>query len=67
MRQFRNPRFAPEMLERRLSPSAIAPASVPAEVSSTTCPEPCPEPAPSPDGTPPIYYPPLPSGPAGPY
>jgi hypothetical protein len=33
MRRFRNPRYAPELLERRLSPSATAPP--PADVSTT--------------------------------
>ena len=35
MGRFRNPRYAPEWLESRLSPSAVV-AAVPAEVSTTS-------------------------------
>jgi hypothetical protein len=37
MRRIRNPRYAPEFMERKLSPSAIVPASVaPVDYSTTT-------------------------------
>ncbi len=65
MPRVRSPRYAPEMLERKLSPSGFHPLPYPpsqpwAVVSNPTPPPPVP-------GEPPIVYPgPLPIGPAGP-
>ena len=67
MARFRNPRYAPEFLERRLSPSAVVPRT--ADVRHTKGsdgdpPEPTPQPS---DGTPPTTTPtnpPTPSYPA---
>jgi hypothetical protein len=60
MRRFRNPRFAPESLERKLSPSGVAPVPVAAVVyvpSDTTT-------STSDDGgDPPVSTPGNPSGP----
>ena len=77
MRRFRNPRYAPESLERKLSPSgvslpvtaefaAICPvaATEPPPVPDPTDPN-CPDPSPAP-GEPPSGGPPTPKGPLEP-
>ena len=79
-RSFRNPQYAPEMLERKLSPSDIAVAPPPADVTTvdTTATAPAPTdttvvyvdayapvvPSDGSDG--PILVPPMPNGPTGP-
>jgi hypothetical protein len=63
----RNVRFAPEFLDRRLSPSSLLPADLSmmdAEVS--TMEDPDPTPTPDGDGEPPIVVTPPPVGPSGP-
>ncbi|MDB5352821.1 MAG: hypothetical protein JWN86_4068 [Planctomycetota bacterium] len=57
MARFRNPRFAPEFLEKKLSPSGLIPTPPPADVARFDDPEPLPEPEP---GLPPLP-PPLPT------
>ncbi len=55
----RNPRYAPESLESRLSPSSLGPdAAVPAQVSNHV---PFPDPIDYPEDIPP-YEPPIPPG-----
>lgn len=68
MGRFRNPRYAPEFLERRLSPSvSVGSLSTVSACVSTTCTtttlDSPPAPAPCPD---PTDLPPLPGGPTGP-
>jgi len=65
MGRIRNPRYAPEFLERRLSPSSFV-ASRPAAYSVTTTTDPT-EPPPGPgDGTPPVVPPTDPTTPGYP-
>ena len=64
MRRFRNPQYAPESLERRLSPASLGISSAPAVYGSVT-PPPCPVPTPD-TPVPPIDFPPAPGGPSGP-
>jgi len=61
----RNPRFAPETLETRLSPSSLG-LTVPAEVGGSCAVSDKSDPAPPPSGIPPVGPPPPPppSGPA---
>jgi hypothetical protein len=70
MRKIRNPRYAPEFLERKLSPSSSLAATVPAIVMSYDGP---PSPSPDPtdptsptDPTDPTPPPGSPGGPSGP-
>jgi hypothetical protein len=63
MAKLRNPRFAPEALERRLHPTVMIPIS--AEVYCMDDPEPLPDP--NGPGEPPPTPPILPGGPSGPY
>jgi hypothetical protein len=60
MRKIRNPRYAPEFLERKLSPSAMI-ATVPVTSQVYTLAG-DPPPPPPPDGLPPVP----PTGPPGP-
>jgi hypothetical protein len=63
MGKIRNPRYAPESLERKLSPSGFTPYAVYSPIYTT----PQPTPPPPGPGDPPIVHPaPLPIGPAGP-
>ena len=57
MARLRNPRFAPEFLERKLSPSGLIPTSY-VEVCRIDDPEPLPDPVPG--CPPPLPLPPLP-------
>jgi hypothetical protein len=76
MRQIRNPRYAPEFLERKLSPSSLVATPVSAEVhvlstvASTDNPPTFPpyDPTfpPSPSGLPPVPPPTQPGGPSEP-
>jgi hypothetical protein len=71
-RRPRNPRFAPEVLERRLSPVATEVPLPPAEISPVLVPDPEPEPEPPPPipddpSLPPIPDPLPPIGPIVPY
>ena len=70
MRRYRNPRYAPESLERRLSPSGTASAivaPVPQYDTTTQATDAYePPPAPGGNGVPPIIYLPPPTGPVGP-
>jgi hypothetical protein len=75
MRQIRNPRYAPEFLERKLSPSSLVVTPVAAEVqvvsvvASTDCPPTFPpyDPSPTgPGGIPPLPPPIPPGGPSDP-
>ena len=63
MARFRNPRYAPEFLEKRLHPSAVI--AVVAEVARFDDPEPLPPP--HGPGEPPPTPPILPGGPSVPY
>jgi hypothetical protein len=60
--RIRNPKYAPEMLERKLSPSSLVPtpAAAPAYVASTDTPPPPPPPPPV------LPDPIIPVGPNGP-
>jgi hypothetical protein len=62
--RFRNPRYAPESLERRLSPSFLGAVPASPALVMTLPDEPCPYPSPEPDlpPLPPISVP----GPVGP-
>ncbi len=60
MARFRNPRFAPEFLDKRLSPSGISGAQFLAQVATLDDPEPLPPPGPGDTPPPP---PPTPVGP----
>ena len=65
MGRFRNPRYAPEFLERKLSPSSFA--AHPAAYSTVTLTEDPAEPPPGPgDGTPPVVLPTDPTTPGYP-
>jgi hypothetical protein len=59
MARFRNPRYAPESLERRLSPSDFGLLAPPAEVGSGLLAQGDPEPS-APDEIIPIYTPEIP-------
>jgi hypothetical protein len=61
MRRFRNPRYAPEFLERRLTPSSYTGLLAPALYATDSPPEPTYPPDPS---LPPIIIPTPPTGPA---
>ena len=64
MARLRNPRYAPEFLEKRLSPSgAIARAQVPTEVAPYSTTGPLDPPPPPKPGDPDLPDPPLPGGP----
>ena len=63
MRNFRNPRYAPESLESRLSPSTVSPAAVVYTMQANTPPD-YPHPGDAPPPKTPL--PPLPTGPSGP-
>ena len=69
MRKFRNPRYAPEYLERKLIPSSTF-AGIPYTATYgtyDTSADPSQPPQPPSDGDPPIVFPPpLPIGPSGP-
>ena len=67
MRNFRNPRYALESLESRLSPSTVSTSAV-VYVASATPPSTPPPIFPLPGETPPptTPLPPLPTGPSGP-
>lgn len=63
MRQHRNPLYAPEYLERKLSPSGFLSIPVPTAMVSVPVPDPTdPPPPPLPGDLPPI----VPAGPDGP-
>lgn len=68
MPRFRNPRYAPEFLERRLSPSDLGAIQPPALIAPSPAPEPEPQPEPSSPPTdpslPPLGDPLPPAGPA---
>ncbi len=69
MRRFRNPVYAIESLERKLSPTGISPVAAAIYVATTPTPTPTPTPVPSiPDGSgdPPTSTPTIPGGPAMP-
>ena len=64
-RKIRNPRFAPELLERKLSPSGLVGNLAPVAVVSYLSNDPLPLPPPPPP--PPVPLPvPAPTGPVGP-
>jgi hypothetical protein len=69
MRKIRNPRYAPEFLERKLSPTSFMMAPATAQVATMSDPTPTPAPTPSPtptDPSDPTTPPTDPSGPSGP-